>query len=101
MILWAIKAFIAVTCPFTSKIGSALNVLAIIADVVFVVLLLFFAPHWWYALIALAITFVIMKFVPRLNPYDFGSIARLYSSIGSHISPILTVCMYLDLFHVI
>lgn len=98
MILLAVKAILAATCPFTSKIGGLLNLLAMIADTVFVILLAFFAPHWWYAIVAAVIYFVITMLIPKVTTDDYGSVARFYSAIGSHLSPILTLFMYVDLF---
>lgn len=98
MILLAVKAILSVTCPFTSTIGGLLNFLTMIADTVFVILLAFFAPHWWYALVAVSIYFVITMLIPKVNPNNYGSIARVYSAIGSHLSPFLTIFMYIDLF---
>ena len=48
MILIAIRAVINSLCPFTSKLGSVLGILDIVAFYVFVIIAFFVAPHWWH-----------------------------------------------------
>lgn len=98
MILIAIRAVINSLCPFTSKLGSVLGILDIVAFYVFVIIAFFVAPHWWHGLIALAINFIVPLFTPRVDPNSFSDMARLVSFVLSFISPLLTVGMYLDLF---
>ena len=97
MILIAIRAVIGSMCPFTSKLGSVLGVLNIIAFYVFVIIVFFVASHWWYGLIALAINFLVPLFTPRVDPNSFNNTARLVFGVLSYVSPLLTVGMYLDI----
>ena len=92
---------IAGTCPFTSKIGSALNFLAMIASYIFVILVFFFAPYWWYGLILIAISLVILFGTPRINTENCNPAMYLYSGLFSHLSPILVILMYLSLFGIL
>ena len=58
---------IAATCPYTIKgIGPVLGIVSMVAEIAFIALAFFYAPEWWYGIIALAIYFVIPLFVPKV-----------------------------------
>ena len=95
--LFVAYKFISGTCPVTSPVGTILNFVSMIAGYVFVILTFFFAPHWWYGLILLAVSF----FRPMANPADCSPGLRTYSMIFSHLCPVLMVLAYLSLFGVI
>lgn len=96
--LYVVYKFIGATCPFTSKLGALLSMVAMIASYVFIVLVFFMGAHWWYGLLLLAVTFVVPLLVPKVNPYEFPNSARVVSGLLSHLSPILVVLMYLSFF---
>lgn len=101
--IWLFIAYkiIGSTCPFTSKIGSVLNFLSMIASYIFMILVFFFAPHWWYGLILIGISLIILFIIPRIDPNECGSKMRIYSGIFSHLSPVLVILMYLSLFGIL
>lgn len=101
--IWLLIAYciIASTTPFTSKFGSLLGMANIVAVPVFCLLSFFFAPEWWYGLIAFGIFLFGPLLIPRIDPDETGSAFRIYSGIFSHISPVLVVLMYLSLFNII
>lgn len=101
--IWMLIAYriIALTTPFTSKIGALLGMVTTIAVPIFCVLCFFFATKWWYGLVALGIYLFGTLFTPRINPDDMGKAARIYSGIFSHVTPIIVILMYLSLFGVI
>ena len=102
MWLLAIKQFLSLTCPYTSNIGNVLNLLSLVGSVVFFVLVPFFAPHWWYLLIAIGIYLVAMLISPRIDPNaPHNDAFRAYSITGSFVEPVIVVLMYLSLFGVI
>lgn len=102
MILFVINKIIACTCPFTSPIGHILGFANFAARVVFIALLFIIADYWWYGLIAAAIDFIIIPLViPKINPDDCRVGMIVYSQIFSHLSPVITVFMYLSFFNVI
>lgn len=92
---------IASTTPYTSKVGSFLGVVSLIGGLVFCVLCFFFAPEWWYGLVAFGIYFAVALFIPKIDPYRMSSIALIYSAIFSHTTLIIVLLMYLSLFGVI
>lgn len=101
--IWLFIAYkiIGATCPFTSKIGSVLNFFAMIASYIFMILVFFFAPCWWYGLVLVAITLVTLFVIPKINPGNCGPAMYIYSGLFSHLSPILVIFMYLSLFGII
>lgn len=87
--------------PFTSKFGAIVNTIAMIAEMVFCVLCFFFAPVWWYGLVAAAIYFCVPALVPKINP---SNLSKLYINISGTVSflhPVLVALMYLSLFNVL
>ena len=101
IVLFVIDRILAATCPLTSKVGAFLGVFNMIATIVLIVLSFFFAPQWWYGLVFAALYLLIPMLTPRIDAGGLGTFGRLYSSIGSHLSPIITVIMYLLLFGVL
>lgn len=101
ILLFIVYKIIGATCPFTSKIGSLLNFLAMIAAYVFMILVFFFAPFWWYGLILIGISLILLFVIPRIDPSECGALMHLYSGLFSHLSPILVILMYLSLFGII
>lgn len=96
LILFIVCEFISATAPITSKVvGQALGLVSVIAKFVFMALVFFFAPHWWYGLITLGIFFLLPMFV-QVNPnaVQRNPIASIYSIIASHLQPIVIVLMY-------
>lgn len=89
------------TCPFTSKVGAVLNVITLIAVLMFCILCFFYAPEWWYGLVATGIFLFGSLLIPKINPNDAGPVFRIYSGIASHLSPIIVLLMYLFLLDVI
>lgn len=91
------------TCPFTSPIGSILGLISMIARYVFIGMLFFLAPEWWYGLVMLAVEWFAPVVIPRINPEEMrrNGIGMLYSSIGSHIAPLIVILVYLFFFKVI
>ena len=99
--LFVAYKFIGATCPFTSKVGGLLSLVAMIASYIFIVLAFFFAPHWWHGLLLVAVMFFIPLLTPRINPDDCGVTFRVVSGIISHLAPILVLLMYLSLFGIL
>lgn len=99
--LLIIQTIIRSTCPFTSKVGAIFSVITLIAIPVFCILCFFYAPEWWYGLVSIGILLFGTLLIPRINPDDTGTVFRIYSGIASHLSPIIVLLMYLDLFEVI
>lgn len=100
---WLFVAYklIVATCPFTSKVGGFLSLVAMIASYIFIVLSFFFAPHWWHGLLLIAVMFAVSLLAPKINPYDCGNTFRCVSGIISHLAPILVLLMYLSLFGIL
>ena len=87
------------TCPFTIRgIGSILGIVSMVASIVFVGLTFFFAPQWWYGLVAGAIYLGVPLLTPRVYADDTNIFFWGYSILGSLTMPILLVLMYIDLF---
>ena len=101
LVLFVINRVLASLCPFTTKIGSVISSLAFVATLAFIVLTFFFAPHWWYGLIVLAVFLIVPLLLPRIDPEGMSENARIMSGIGSTVNNIIVVLMYLALFHVI
>lgn len=101
IILYVVSRILGLTCPFTSPIGTVLGTLDLIARYVFIVLCFFFAPHWWYGILVIALGILTLIFTPKIDVNNCGKGMWVYSMIGSHISPIVTILMYLSLFGVI
>ena len=106
-ILFIIKLILGATCPLTyKKIGRIVELVDMIATVVFVILV-FFLTNYKVGLGTIAAAILVAFFVPTpdINRIDdnrmFGYYFRIYSLIGSILSPILLILMYLDLFEVI
>jgi len=97
--LFIIERVLASTCPFTIKVvGQILGLVSMIATIVFVLLTFFFAPKWWYGLIACAIYFITPMLTPRIDPTSKSVSLWWYSMIGSFLNPVLIVLMYFSLF---
>jgi hypothetical protein len=88
-------------CPYTSKIGGVISIPCLVATFVFIVLTFFFAPLWWYGIIAIAIYLFIPVLIPKIDPNAMGPTSRMLSGVGSIIAEALVVLMYLSLFKVI
>ena len=101
IIYFIIRSVLSSVCPYTSKIGGVISIPCLVATFVFIVLTFFFAPAWWYGLIAVGIFVLTPLFTPRIDPNSMKPISRLFSTIGSMIADILVVLMYLSLFKVI
>lgn len=100
-ILFIIKLILGATCPLTyKKIGRIVESVDIIATVVFIILV-FFLTNYKVGLGAIAAFVLVAFFVPTPRTDNISDGYRLYSLIGSILSPILLVFMYLDLFGVI
>lgn len=99
--LFVAYKFIGATCPFTSKVGGLLSLVAMIVSYIFIVLAFFFAPHWWHGLLLVAVEFFIPLLTPRINPDCCGDTFRGVSVIISHLAPILVLLMYLSLFGIL
>lgn len=100
--LFIIKQLLTSTCPYTIMgIGQLLDIASMFATIVFIILTFFFAPHWWYGLIACAIYLVVTMIAPRVNQHSTNMVFIIYSNIGSLAVPIIIVLMYLSLFGVI
>lgn len=101
IILFAVRVILSSLCPFTSKIGSIFSMVTMIATLIFIPLTFFFAPHWWYGLITLGLYFLLPLLLPRVNPDTMSDNGRILSGIGSIISDVVVVLMYLYLFKVL
>ena len=101
IVLFVIKQVLAATCPGTFKIiGKAIGLIEIIATILFIILV-FVHANWKLGLVAVGILFIVPVIMPRINTDNISDAFKLYSLVGSAISPILLVLMYLDLFGVI
>lgn len=89
------------TCPYTSKIGSVLGFLSLIAGIVFTVLCFFVAPSWIYGFFPIGISLIVTMLTPKIDVNNIGPIFKIYSGIFSHLLPIIMILMYLSLFDVI
>ena len=102
MWLLAIKQFLNLTCPYTRPIISVLSIFELTASVAFFILIPFFAPHWWYILIAICIYLVTIIITPRIDANaPRAQVFHIYSFVGSIVSPVLLVLMYLSLLEII
>ena len=101
ILLFIVNRVLAGICPFTSKIGSVLSWLSIVAVWVLMALTVFLAPHWWYGLVVVGLYFIVPLLLPRINPGAMSDKARIVSDIGSDINIAITVVLYLMLFGVI
>lgn len=60
LILLAIESALSCTCPLTIKgKGQFLEFVLMFAPWIFIALTFFFAPEWWYGIIACAIYFLV------------------------------------------
>lgn len=96
--LFIISVALSTTTPWTSKFGSILAAFSLVARAVFVILMFFFAPHWWWGLVLIAAYLLVIFTVPRVDPENKSMPLMLYSIIGSYITPIIVVLMYLSFF---
>lgn len=87
--------------PFTTRVGAMVDTLAVVAEVLFCGLCFFFAPAWWYGLIAGAIWLLAPFLVPKYDPAQLPQGYVAVSKVLSWIKPILVVLMYLLLFEVL
>ena len=101
--LYVVTIVLGSTCPFTSPLGSILSIIGMLARYVFVGILFFLAPHWWYGLVMLLVYFLLIVLIPKINPYDIKSniVFFIYSQVGSHVAPLLVVLMYLYFFNIL
>lgn len=98
LVLFVINRMLASLCPFTTKLGNVISTIAFVATLVFMVLVFFFAPHWWYGLIVVGLFLLVPHLMPRINPEALNENARIISGIGSTVNNIIVVLMYLALF---
>lgn len=96
--LFVAERFIASTCPRTSKLGSILNMLSMAAILVFIVLSFFFAEQWYYGLILGAIYLLVPFFTPRVDANNMSGGGIVWSMIGSHLVPFITIAIYICFF---
>lgn len=101
IVLFIIDRILAATCPLTSKVGAIIGMFEVIATIVFIVLSFFFSPQWWYGLVFAAIYLLTPMIIPRIDANNLGAAGKLYSVIGSHVTPIITIAMFLLLFGVL
>lgn len=100
--LYVVTIVLGSTCPFTSPLGSILSLVGMIARYVFIGILFFLAPHWWYGLIMLLVNWFVPIILPKINPEDMrNSIGLIYSQVGSHVVPLLVVLVYLYFFKIL
>lgn len=101
VVLFIIKQVLAATCPVTTKIiGQIINTIVLIATILFIVLV-FVHTNWKMGLVAVGIFFIVPIIVPKINTDNISDAFKLYSLVGSAISPVLLVLMYLSLYNVI
>ena len=98
LVLFIINRVLASLCPFTTKLGNVISTITFVATLVFMVLVFFFAPHWWYGLIVVGLFLLVPHLMPRINPETLNENARIISGIGSTVNNIVVVLMYLALF---
>lgn len=96
-----VERIISSTCPFTSKIGSALNLITSIAVPIFCLLCFFISTHWWYGLIAFGEYLIIPLLTLRVSRNTTNLYLRIYSGIFSHLNILVVILMYLSLFRII
>lgn len=72
-----------------------------IAEITFCVLCFFFAPAWWYGLIAIAIYLLAPVLVPKIDPDNLSKLYIGFSGTVSFLHPVLVALMYLSLFNVL
>lgn len=96
--LFIVSIALGATIPKTNKFGSILSALTLVARFVFVVLMFFNAPHWWWGLVLIAEYMLVIAIVPRVNPDNQSLPFVLYSVVGSYINPIIVLFMYLSFF---
>jgi hypothetical protein len=101
--LYVATKFLGVTCPFTSTVGSVLGLIGIIARYVFIGMLFFIAPEWWYGLVMLAVEWFTPIIIPRVDVEVMSKSGfwSFYSFVGSHLASLLVVLVYLFYFKVI
>lgn len=86
--------------------GNILTVLNDFAITVFYILTFIYTPAWWYGFVAMGISLVagmpvFLLLVKQKQDYTPGKVARLIGLVSTLAAPIVTVFLYLDLFHVI
>lgn len=96
--LYVVSVVLAGTTPRTNKLGSFLGGMTLVARFVFVVLLFFYAPYWWWGLVLIAVYFLTIRIIPRVDSENESLPFMLYSIIGSYINPILVVLMFVFFF---
>lgn len=101
--LWLLigDRILAALTPFTSKIGALLNTLAVISEFVFMVLVFFFAPEWWYGLIGVGVFVLTPVIMPKINPDELSDGYVAVTGLLSFLHPVLVTLMYLSLFNVL
>lgn len=103
MVLMIAKKIIDGLCPFTSKFLAMLGIIFLVAEFVFIALCFFFGTEWWFGFIALAIYIIPSMLIPKVDASAFERkpIARLFSTVGSLVSKVLLIGMYLSLFKIV
>ena len=87
-------------CPYTIEgIGPIVSILNMLARIVFLVLVFFFANEWWYGLLAIVANFIVPFFLPRIDPYNLSELGQGLSVGGSTISVVMTIMSYVMLFN--
>lgn len=99
--LFLANRVLASLCPWTSKVGAVLSLLCLVATYVFIVLTFIYAGQWWYGLVSIGIYLLTPLILPKMDADAMSNTGRLFSGIGSIISEILVVLMYLALFKII
>lgn len=86
-------------CPYTIEdIGPIISILNMLARIVFLILVFFFAKEWWYGLVAILLNFIVPFFLPRVDPKNLSEIGQAFSVGGSALSVVMTIMSYVMLF---
>ncbi len=99
--LLLISTIVGSTCPYTTPIGAILGAVTVIAKPIFCILCFFFAPAWWYGLIALSIQYLLPAIIAPIDIVSTGKLFTIYSFVFSHLNIVFVVLMYLSLFGII
>lgn len=97
--LYVFNRVIGATCPYTSKVGSLLGWLSLIAEWVFIILTFFFAPYWWWGLILIGVKYLIIMLTPKVDPDGFSDKQRVWSGILSDTALLALIGVYILFFH--
>ena len=99
VLLFIVKQMLAATCPVTyRRIGQLVELISLIATIVFIVLVFSVTKDWKLGVGAIGIFVIVPLLMPKVRTDNISGWLRLYSLVGSVLDPILLAWMYFSLF---